>query len=230
VTMAPKAKNVAGLKRSRKGEAFGFKNREPIQKFGKKGVEHYGWESFECQCEPKHMGDEYVHEVKLQSQFPDIYRTVLDLGLRFIFNHSGDCNLSLIREFYLNWLTETKYKIVSIRGTDVKFNATILNEFLETPNCDSDAFNKLKDKPLYRDIRHTLCGVAVLLWGLITRFLRARGIEKEVVDLTIAFHPNLTSKLVDVTRTKALDTSHGSVLSAQGRQVVMIVSWLGCLG
>ncbi|KAG5583925.1 hypothetical protein H5410_044359 [Solanum commersonii] len=190
-------------------------------------------------------------------------------SMRFIFDHPGDCKLSLVREFYANWLTETKYKTVSIRGKDVKFNATILNEFLRTPNCDSDAFITLKDKPPCRDIRHTLCGVEStarwerskdtgrhntlyyanfnqvakglpinvgailrqnmmkfrnnLRWrfcygGLITQFLRARGIKEEVVDLTIIFHPNLTGKLVDMTRTKALDTFHGSVLSAQERQ------------
>uniref|UniRef100_M1DV02 Uncharacterized protein n=1 Tax=Solanum tuberosum TaxID=4113 RepID=M1DV02_SOLTU len=44
------------------------------------------------------------------------------------------------------------------------------------------------------------------------------GIEEEVVNLTIAFHPNLTGKLVDVTRTKALDTSHGPVMSTQERE------------
>ncbi|KAG5620057.1 hypothetical protein H5410_005275 [Solanum commersonii] len=166
--MAPKAKNVVGSKRSRKGKAFGFGNREPIQKFGKKTVE---------------------------------------------------------------------------RGKDLKFNAMILHEFLGTPNCDSDDFNALKDKPPYRDIQHTLCGVestarwerskdtgrhntlyfanfnqVARVWSLITRFLRARGIEEEVMDLTIAFHPNLMGKLVDVTQTKALDTSYGPVLSAQERQ------------
>uniref|UniRef100_M1D9F4 Putative plant transposon protein domain-containing protein n=1 Tax=Solanum tuberosum TaxID=4113 RepID=M1D9F4_SOLTU len=288
--MAPKAKNVVGSKRSRKGEESGSKNWEPIQKFGEKAVLRYGWEWFECQREPKYMGDEYVHEVRLNSQFPVIYRTVLELGLRFIFYHPGDCNLSLVRKFYANWLTQTMYKIVPIRGKDVKFNAMILNDF-----------NALKDKLPYRDIRHTLCGVestarwerskdtgrhntlhfanfnqvarvwlkimcSVLLptkhltevtrdrvvlvymlmkgmpinvggilrqnmmkfwnnmrWrfcygGLITRFLRARGIEEEAMDLTIAFHPDLTGKLVDVTQTKAPDTSHGPVLSAQERQ------------
>ncbi|KAG5576010.1 hypothetical protein H5410_056144 [Solanum commersonii] len=42
VTMAPKAKNVVGSKQSRKGEAFGFGNREPVKKFRKKAVERYG--------------------------------------------------------------------------------------------------------------------------------------------------------------------------------------------
>ncbi|KAH0717889.1 hypothetical protein KY285_013920 [Solanum tuberosum] len=46
-----------------------------------------------------------------------------------------------------------------MRGKDVKFSARIMNEFLGTPNCDADEFNSLKDKPSYKDIRHTLCGV-----------------------------------------------------------------------
>ncbi|KAH0656144.1 hypothetical protein KY285_031026 [Solanum tuberosum] len=54
--------------------------------------------------------------------------------------------------------------------------------------------------------------------GLITRFLRAEGIREETVDITVAYHPDLTGKLVDVTRTKALDTSYGPILSAQERQ------------
>ncbi|KAH0688947.1 hypothetical protein KY289_016305 [Solanum tuberosum] len=225
--MAPKAKNVAGSKRNRNGETSGSSSaREPVQKFGKKVVQ---------------------------------------------------------------------------RGEDVKFSAQILNELLGTPNCDPDEFNSLKDKPPYRDIRHTLCGVdstarwerskdtgrhntlyfanfnqvarvwlkivcSVLLsakhltevtrdrvvlvymlmkempnnvgailrqnmmkfrnnlrWrfcyrGLITRFLRTEGIEEETVDMTIAYHPDLMGKLVDVTQTKALDTSHGPVLSAKKRQ------------
>ncbi|KAH0669888.1 hypothetical protein KY285_024024 [Solanum tuberosum] len=188
-----------------------------------------------------------------------------------------------------------------VRGKDVGFYAQILNELLGTPNCDPDEFNGLKDKPPYRDIRHTLCGVdstarwerskdterhntlhfanfnqvarvwlkivcsvlfpakhltevtrdrvvlvymlmkgmpinfgAILrqnmmkfqnnMWlrfcygGLITHFLRGEGIEEETVDMTVAYHPDLTGKLVNVTQTKALDPSHGPVMSAQERQ------------
>ncbi|KAG5585561.1 hypothetical protein H5410_045995 [Solanum commersonii] len=54
--------------------------------------------------------------------------------------------------------------------------------------------------------------------GLITHFLRAEGVKEEVVDRTVAYHPDLTGKLVAVTCTKVLDTSHGHVLSAQVRQ------------
>ncbi|KAG5577046.1 hypothetical protein H5410_057180 [Solanum commersonii] len=46
-----------------------------------------------------------------------------------------------------------------VRRKDVKFSARILNELLGTPNFDPDEFNSLKDKPPYRDIQHTLCGV-----------------------------------------------------------------------
>ncbi|KAG5612369.1 hypothetical protein H5410_023650 [Solanum commersonii] len=45
VEMVPKVKSVAGSKRSRKGEASGSSSgQEPVQKFGKKVVERYGWE------------------------------------------------------------------------------------------------------------------------------------------------------------------------------------------
>ncbi|KAG5615804.1 hypothetical protein H5410_015628, partial [Solanum commersonii] len=238
VEMAPKDKNVAGSKRNRKGKTFGSSSaRESIQKFGKKVVQRYGWEWFACQQKVKYMGDEFVNEI-----------------------------------------TETKYKILPVRGKNVKFSARILNELLGTPNSDPDEFNSLKDKPPYGDIRHTLCGVdltirvwlkivcSVLLptkhltevtrdrvvlvympmtgmpinvgailrqnmmkfrnnlrWrfyygGLITYFLRAEGIEEETVDMTISYHRDLTGKLVDVTRTKALYTSNGLILFAQERQ------------
>ncbi|KAG5614971.1 hypothetical protein H5410_014795 [Solanum commersonii] len=51
------------------------------------------------------------------------------------------------REFYANWLTETKYKTVPIRGRDVKFTANILNVSFGTLNCDVGDFTRLKEKP-----------------------------------------------------------------------------------
>ncbi|KAG5592452.1 hypothetical protein H5410_042966 [Solanum commersonii] len=158
--MAHKVKSVAGSKRSHKGKAAGYSSgREPVQKFGKNTVERYSWEWFKCQKEAKYMGDEYVNEVRLLSLLLDIYRTVNELGLRFIYGNLWDCNLTLVCEFYANWLTETKYKTVPVRGKNVKFNAQILNDLLGTPNCDLEVFNGLKDRPPYRDIRHTLCRV-----------------------------------------------------------------------
>uniref|UniRef100_M1DJE3 Putative plant transposon protein domain-containing protein n=1 Tax=Solanum tuberosum TaxID=4113 RepID=M1DJE3_SOLTU len=162
--MAPKAKSVAegaGSKRNIKGEASdSSSSQEPFQKFGKKVVERYGHEWFECQKEAKYLGDEYVNEVRLQTQFPVIYNTINALGLRFMFENPGDCNLTLVREFYANWNTETRFnKTVPIRGKDVRFTAKLLNLLLGTPNCEDGDFNKLKENPPYRDICHTFCGV-----------------------------------------------------------------------
>ncbi|KAH0655199.1 hypothetical protein KY285_030081 [Solanum tuberosum] len=239
--MAPKAKNVeagAGSKRNQKGEKV-------VKRYG------HGW--FECQKEANYLGDEFVNE--------------------------GDCNLTLVREFYANWNTETRFnKTVPIRGKDVKFTSKVLNLFLGTPNCDAEDYNSLKENPPYRDSRHTLCGEestarwdrsndtwrnstlhyayfnqvarvwlkivcsvflsakhlsdvtrdrVVLVYmlmkggdsvlGLITRFLRAGGMEEEELDMNVARTPYLICNMIDVTRTKALDTSHGPVLSAQER-------------
>ncbi|KAG5587561.1 hypothetical protein H5410_047995 [Solanum commersonii] len=59
--------------------------------------------------------------------------------------------------------------------------------------------------------------------GLITRFLRAEGIKEEFVDMTIESTPYLVCTMVDVTQTKALDTSHGPVLSSQSCRHEMTV-------
>lgn len=57
-----------------------------------------------------------MNEVRLQSQFSAIYRIMNELSLHYMFDNPGDCNSILVREFYVNWLTDTKYKIVSVRG------------------------------------------------------------------------------------------------------------------
>ena len=44
--------------------------------------------------------------------------------------------------------------------------------------------------------------------GLITYFLRSHEIEEEELEMTVAWPPELTAKLVDVTRTKALYKPH----------------------
>uniref|UniRef100_M1DNS8 Putative plant transposon protein domain-containing protein n=1 Tax=Solanum tuberosum TaxID=4113 RepID=M1DNS8_SOLTU len=114
----------------------------------------------ECQNEEKYLVDEYVNEVRLQAKFLHIHEIVCDLGLRYIFENQGDCNLTLVGEFYVNWITETRYnKSVPIHGKTVRFTSKVLNVFLGTPQCDADDYNRLKETPPYRDIRHTLCGV-----------------------------------------------------------------------
>jgi len=50
--------------------------------------------------------------------------------------------------------------------------------------------------------------------GFITQFLWAEGIEEEELYMTVARSLYLIYNMVDVTRTKALATSYGPVLSA----------------
>ncbi|KAG5611166.1 hypothetical protein H5410_022447 [Solanum commersonii] len=145
--MAPKTRNVEGSVGS--SEIVRVRLSGLHQKFGKKVAERYGHEWFECQKEAKYLGDEYVNEVRLQTQFPIIYNTVNALGLRFMFEDQGDCNLTLGQEFYANWNTETRFnKTIPIRGKDVKFTSKVLNLFLGTPNCEAEDFNRLKEHPL----------------------------------------------------------------------------------
>ena len=64
----------------------------------------------------------------------------------------------------------------------------------------------------------------ILRWGfyyggLITYFLSSHEIEEEEMEMTVACHPELTAKLIDVTRKKALYTPHMTVFSAKEKQV-----------
>ncbi|KAH0765020.1 hypothetical protein KY285_000891 [Solanum tuberosum] len=178
--MASKAKNVASSKRNRKGEASGSSSgREPVQKFGKKAMERYGWEWFKCQREAKYMGDEFVNEVSR-------------VWLKIV------CSVLMPTKH----LTEvTRYMVVLVymlmKGMPINAGAILRQNIIKLRN----------------NLRWRFC-----YGGLITHFLRAEGIEEEAVDMTVVYHPDLTGKLVDVTRTKALDTSHGHILSAQERQ------------
>ncbi|KAH0763513.1 hypothetical protein KY290_019586 [Solanum tuberosum] len=178
--MVPKAKNVAGSKRSRKGEAFGSSSgREPLQNFGKKAVERCGWEWFECQREAKYMGDKFVNEVAR-------------VWLKIV------CSV-LLPAKHLTEVTRDRVVLVYMlmKGMPINVGVILRQNMMKFRN----------------NLRWRFC-----YGGLITRFLRAEGIEEETVDMTVAYHPDLTGKLVDMTRIKALDTSHGHVLFAQERQ------------
>ncbi|KAG5610197.1 hypothetical protein H5410_021478 [Solanum commersonii] len=130
-------------------------------------MEQYGWELFECQREPKYIGDEYVHEDK--PPYRNIRHTLCEVESTARLERSKDTGRHNTLYFAnFNQVARVWLKIVC----SVLLSAKHLTE----------------------------------------------GIEEEAVDLTIAFHPDLTAKLVDLTRTKALDTSHGPVLSAQERQ------------
>uniref|UniRef100_M1DW33 Uncharacterized protein n=1 Tax=Solanum tuberosum TaxID=4113 RepID=M1DW33_SOLTU len=130
--MSPKAKNVAGSKQTRKREASeSLSGREPVQKFGKRVVERYGWEWFECQREAKYMGDEFVNEIGGVSLYAD-------------------------------------------EGMPINVGAILRQNM----------------KKFRNNLRWKFC-----YGGLITHFLRAEGIDEETVDITVAYHLDLTGAL-----------------------------------
>ncbi|KAH0715114.1 hypothetical protein KY284_008019 [Solanum tuberosum] len=177
--MAPKAKNVVGSKRNRKGETFGSSStRESVQKFGKKVVQRYGWEWFACQQEAKYMRDEFVNEVAR-------------VWLKIV------CSV-LLPTKHLTEVTRDGVVLVYMlmKGMPINVGAFLRQNMMKFRN----------------NLRWRFC-----YGGLITHFLRAEGIEEETVDMIVAYHPDLTGKLVNVTCTKVLDTSHGHVLSPQER-------------
>ena len=55
--------------------------------------------------------------------------------------NQGECNLSLVREFYANWNTR-RVEINSgyVRKSGVHFYVEALNEMFGTPNCDHAEF------------------------------------------------------------------------------------------
>ncbi|KAH0709064.1 hypothetical protein KY284_010491 [Solanum tuberosum] len=194
--MAPKGKNVAsgsGTKRSRKGAVAGSSSREPNdlppQKFGGQAVMQYGKDWYECQQESKYLGDEYIDEGRLRQEFPNILAKINALGLQYVFMDQGEFNLSLVREFYANWNTHrVEINKGFIRDSWVRFSVEALNEFLGTPNCDNADFLAMTERPPYRDIRHTLCGV-----NYVARWDRVRDTGRH---LTLHYgHFNLEARI-----------------------------------
>uniref|UniRef100_M1DRW3 Uncharacterized protein n=1 Tax=Solanum tuberosum TaxID=4113 RepID=M1DRW3_SOLTU len=89
-------------------------------------------------------------------------------------------------------------------------------------------FQDMKERPPYRDIHHTLCGVNSTARSLLTRYLHTLEIEKVVHDVCPyrAFH--LVCHLVDVTKIKAKVASHGPMLPTTDMQA-RDDSWMGSM-
>ncbi|KAH0652570.1 hypothetical protein KY289_030248 [Solanum tuberosum] len=200
--MAPKAKNVASSKRSRKGEVFGSANQEPSGKFGKKAVERYGWEWFEYQREPKYIGDKYVNE-----GYSNILCGVESMARWERSKDTGRQNTLHFPNF--NQVSRVWLKIVCSALLPAKHLAEVMRDIVVL------VYKLMMGMPINVGEQYE---VEVMLWGFDNPFSESPGYREGGIELTIVFHPDLTGKLVDVTRTKVLDTSHGLVLSAQERQ------------
>ncbi|KAG5581406.1 hypothetical protein H5410_052033 [Solanum commersonii] len=218
--MAPKAKNVAGSKRSRKREAFeSSSDWEPVQKFGKKAVERYRWEWFECQREAKYIGDEFVNKDK--PPYRDIRHTLCGVDSTARWERSKDTGRNNTLHFAnFNQVARVWLKIVcsvllpAKHLTEVTRDKVVLVYMLMKGMLINVVATLRQNMMKFRNnLRWRFC-----YGGLITHFMRAEGIEEDTVGMIVVYHPDLMGKLVDVTHTKALDTSHGHVLSAQEKQ------------
>lgn len=120
---------------------------------------HYDMDQYKNQHESKYLGDYYVDEERLGREFPNVDAKINTLGLQYLFVNQGDCNLSLLREFYVNWNTyPVKINRGFIRDCGVQFSVEALNDFMGTPICDHADFLDMIERSPCCDIRHTLCG------------------------------------------------------------------------
>ncbi|MCD9643798.1 hypothetical protein HAX54_031497 [Datura stramonium] len=96
-----------------------------------------------------------------------------------------------LRQYGLCWVTEKEDRILTL-GLGlclmhrVTFAPKALNKVLGTPNVDPQPFVDMVKKPLYRNIRHILCGPnSVARWALHQQLgmkmlqLRMNGVTKE---------------------------------------------------
>ncbi|KAH0717181.1 hypothetical protein KY285_013212 [Solanum tuberosum] len=194
--MAPKVKNVAGSKRSRKGEAFGSSSGwEPVQKFGKKTVERYGWDWFSCQQEAKYMGDEFVNKDK--PPYRDIRHTLCGVDSIARWERSKDTgrhntlHFANFNQVALVWLKIVCTVLLPAKHlTEVTRDRVVLVYMLMNGmpiNVGSilrQNMMKFQNNMRWR----------FYYGGLITRFLWGEGIDEEAVDMTVAYHPDLTER------------------------------------
>ncbi|KAH0649990.1 hypothetical protein KY284_029902 [Solanum tuberosum] len=127
----------------------------------------------------------------------------------------SECNLNLVREFYANRNTRrVEINKGFIRDSWVRFSGAALNEFLGTPNCDTADFLAMIERPLYRDIRHTLCGV-----NFVVRWDRVRNTR---CHLTLHYsHFNLEARIwLKIVCSNLLPCKHTTDVT---REIVVLV-------
>ncbi|KAH0773944.1 hypothetical protein KY290_011081 [Solanum tuberosum] len=152
-----------------------------IRKFGKKAVERYGWEWFQCQREPKYMGDDFVYEDK--PPYRDIRHTLCGVESMARWERTKDTGRHNTLYFAnFNQIARVWMKIVC----SVLLPAKHLTEGMP---IDVGAILRQNMMKFRNNMRWHFC-----YGGLITRFLRAQGIKEEAMDMTIAFHPDLMER------------------------------------
>ncbi|MCD7448413.1 hypothetical protein HAX54_041904, partial [Datura stramonium] len=110
-TMVSKGKQVVvadpSIKRARKGKteaSSSASKASPARRFGAKAVEPHGLTWFSTQKEVKYSPKNWIDKGRLEPEFLAIQDKIRELGASYIFNKPERCNLTLVREFYANWI------------------------------------------------------------------------------------------------------------------------------
>ncbi|MCD9646597.1 hypothetical protein HAX54_036578 [Datura stramonium] len=130
-----------------------------LRRYGLRWVtEKEGKKWFKEHKESKYSYDMFIDRNCLSLVFPQMVDRILTLGLGFVFDAPGDCNLNMVKEFLASWMPKERSNQVKIRGQIIEFASMALNRLLGTPNVNPQPFFVMVKKPPYRNIRHTLCG------------------------------------------------------------------------
>ncbi|KAG5592144.1 hypothetical protein H5410_042658 [Solanum commersonii] len=70
----------------------------------------------------------------------------------------SECNVSVVREFYANWMPDARSHFVTVRGMEVPLTPAALNQLLGTTDAPLDVLTGINISPPYHHIRHAMCG------------------------------------------------------------------------
>ncbi|MCD7454131.1 hypothetical protein HAX54_023549 [Datura stramonium] len=85
----------------------------------------------------------FIERASLASEFPHIVERLHTLGLDFVFNDPGECNLNMVRKFLVNWDPKKRSNQVNIQGKIVNFLLVVLKRLLGSPSIDPQSFKDL---------------------------------------------------------------------------------------
>ncbi|MCE0480891.1 hypothetical protein HAX54_038119 [Datura stramonium] len=134
----------------------------PLRRYGLRWVtEKEGKKWFKEHKESKYSHDIFIDRNCLSLVFPHMVDRILTLGLGFMFNALGDCNLNMVREFLANWMPKE-------RGVDV--TKTKESEGINSPVLTVNECNARIDNMLSH------------LYGMQMLQLRLNGVTEEQVQ------------------------------------------------
>ncbi|MCD9641061.1 hypothetical protein HAX54_026878 [Datura stramonium] len=83
---------------------------KPLRRFGLRWVtKQEGKKWFKKHKESKYSHELFIDRKSLASEFPHIVNKLDTLGIGFVFNDLGECNLNMVREFLANWDPKERY-------------------------------------------------------------------------------------------------------------------------